>query len=382
MPNSCDQCGETINKVNKRFCNNKCKNKFHYEKRKAKNAVEPPVVEDSNEKLNVELNVSKTVESVEKTVEFEVTPVLKQPIIEKKEAIMSNNSLNRLDSFLGDSKSPTVAAPTPKPVVSPTPPPPVAPPSEDVVNLNDVLNQHKSPEKKPTVQETVVDNQDFEPEDSGDRIEIDIKETAKGIELTESANPEKVRAKIPPEKLADTFITGMDVFNMFTAPRLYEKSFFQHYTGTELHAFKQLGAKLERAERKKGKVTFEISEEEEEFLKDVQDFEDYKKRVPMTPEEKKMLKTPLVVLLQEKGADISPGWALIFAVIMMMLPRYSPMAMKGIGHKFFNKQSKTQTNYANREKTSTKSEHSNPENNEIDPKEEPSDDPTTEQSGD
>lgn len=50
-----------------------------------------------------------------------------------------------------------------------------------------------------------------------------------------------------------------------------------------------------------------------ELLECLEEFEEYKEGVPLSKDEKKNFKTPLEILLRNRGGDLPAGWALAYA---------------------------------------------------------------------
>lgn len=146
--------------------------------------------------------------------------------------------------------------------------------------------------------------------------------TLSAPETQQSADPEKVKIKMPPKWTADQIITGFDTIQQFGLPLLYEAKMF---STEERLRIKNLVAQ-EEIHRKAKERSY--TDEELKALNLLMDFDSWKDSLPFSREDKQSLREPLEALLQNANFELSPGWALVFSVAMIMFARTSPILLK------------------------------------------------------
>lgn len=146
--------------------------------------------------------------------------------------------------------------------------------------------------------------------------------TLSAPQTEQTGEPEKVKIKMKPRWTADQVITGFDALQQFGLPLLYEAKMF---TTEERLRIKNLVAQ-EHIHRKAKERTY--TEEEHEALNLLMDFDSWKDSLPFTNDDKDSLREPLEALLQNANFELSPGWALVFSVGVIMFARTSPILLK------------------------------------------------------
>jgi hypothetical protein len=146
--------------------------------------------------------------------------------------------------------------------------------------------------------------------------------TLSAPQTEQTGDPEKVKIKMKPRWTADQVITGFDALQQFGLPLLYEAKMF---TTEERLRIKNLVAQ-EHIHRKAKERTY--TEEEHEALNLLMDFDSWKDSLPFTNDDKDSLREPLEALLQNANFELSPGWALVFSVGVIMFARTSPILLK------------------------------------------------------
>lgn len=193
---------------------------------------------------------------------------------------------------------------------------------EDFESLEALLNKIPTAEKNPTPEPSAMHiemdpdgdfDEDFE-DDFEEEYEADDEEPEI---IQKSTQKGKVKAVIPPKEMADIFVNGFDGILQWAAPFSYQKLAFSRDEMRRFREIQQMG----KIDRKK-EIIFE--ESDYDLFARMDDFLDYKKTVPLTEKEIRSLKIPLEVMLEEKGGDIPPGLALVYAATAIALPRFAP----------------------------------------------------------
>lgn len=205
--------------------------------------------------------------------------------------------------------------------------------------LNNTLTKEKHPEqsheeKKPEATESALAESDFAEFD----FDGDFDEQPEIIK--ESETPGKVFAGIPPDEFSDMLVDGFDGLMQWFAPHSYKQMAFSKGEMKRLREIQQQ-AKV------KSKKELVLENDDYDLLGRMEEFLEYQKTVPLTAREKKSLKIPLKVMLQQKGGDIPPGWALVYAATTIALPRFAPHTAILLAKQF----SKYQTPFQNEQQT-------------------------------
>lgn len=185
--------------------------------------------------------------------------------------------------------------------------------------LNQVPTKHKEKKSKTNSKE------DFEKYKEDFYAPEELEKEAPEI-IKESKQAGKVKAVIPPNEMADIFIEGLDGLLQYGGPIAYGKLAFSK------EERKRLRRIAHNASGKKKEVVY--TDEDLELLDRFEEMEKYNDNLPLTAKEKKSLKVPLKVLLQDRGGDIPPGWALAYAATMTALPRIAPLLALQISKHF------------------------------------------------
>jgi hypothetical protein len=191
--------------------------------------------------------------------------------------------------------------------------------------LNDAVTKEKNPQSEipenTEIQFAASDFEgDFEPEPDAPEI------------IRESEIPGKVFAGIPPKEFADFLVNGFDGLLQWAAPMSYKKMAFSKEDLKRLREIQQQ-AKV------KSKKELVLDDEDYDLMGRMEEFLEYKDTIPLSDKEKKSLRLPLEIMLQEKGGDIPPGWALVYAATTIAIPRFSPHAAIMLAKQFSKYQS-------------------------------------------
>lgn len=146
--------------------------------------------------------------------------------------------------------------------------------------------------------------------------------TLSAPQTQQTGDPETVKIKMKPSWTADQIINGFNTVQQFALPLLYEAKMF---TTEERLRIKNLVAQ-ENIHRKAKERSY--TEEEQEALKLLLDFDSWRESLPFTKDDKDSLREPLEALLQNANFELSPGWALVFSVGVIMFARTSPILLK------------------------------------------------------
>lgn len=120
---------------------------------------------------------------------------------------------------------------------------------------------------------------------------------------------------------SDWVIMLLNKANIFLGEIVYDKVAFAPKEAVWLKYFAEKAAHT----AKKGKVSFDMSDEEIEVLHAYGKAEEFRKRAPFNTEEKEMLRKPLVKMFEESGKTISAQKAFIIALIVIMTARVVPV---------------------------------------------------------
>ena len=207
---------------------------------------------------------------------------------------------------------------------------------EESMNLKDLLNEIATTERNaaPELITNIVKNDmdgDFGDDFEDAEIEPEI--------IQKSEQKGKVKAVIPPKEMADILVNGFDSILQWAAPFSYQKMAF---SSDEMRRFREI-QQMGKMNKKKEVV---LEDSDYDLFARMDEFLDYKKTIPLTEAEKQSLKIPLEVMLQEKGGDIPPGWALVYAATAIALPRFAPHTVFLITKQFsrFNNQNEKEPN--------------------------------------
>ena len=193
--------------------------------------------------------------------------------------------------------------------------------TENGEDTNDLLSKlrkstaTKKPDENPPISEPSADDERFTPPPP--EAETVIPE----IKMKDSADGENVDAEMSPDDSADLLISGLNAINKFFLPKLYEREFF---TPLQRHKVKILLRKVKMS----GKGTVTLTDDDLSVMEKFEDYETYVESVPFTKDEIQNIKTPLKKLMVGRGMTISPTWALIIALLFVMLPRYGTVLAK------------------------------------------------------
>jgi hypothetical protein len=136
-------------------------------------------------------------------------------------------------------------------------------------------------------------------------------------------------------------VEGLQAIQVFVLPALYEREFFTPSERSKIRLIIQKAGK-------NGKKEVELDDDDLILLNKANDYEEYRDKLPFSASEKKMLLKPLTKLFAQKGVAMSPTTAFIIALVVVSLPRWTPIAAK----KFDNwQQRKRQQNTDNTENT-------------------------------
>ncbi|MBK9329042.1 MAG: hypothetical protein IPM95_06955 [Sphingobacteriales bacterium] len=157
----------------------------------------------------------------------------------------------------------------------------------------------------------IDDNSEFNAEFDADKLkEVAAEKVADNFEAAYDSST-----------LAPAIVDGADALIVNLFPILYEKSAF---SDDQRAALKVLAYKIQTSNTRK-----------EDRLDDAElklgalyaEYEEYKKSLPLTENEKKQIIKPLSVLLKDVNVQTTPGNALLIAVGMVMLPRLLPLGI-------------------------------------------------------
>jgi hypothetical protein len=180
------------------------------------------------------------------------------------------------------------------------------------IDLDEVLNtptELKAPAFDVKMEETTQDQgeglseDDFDEEADEPIIPPDAKEV-----LYDSA------------KLAPTIIEVVDTLLSKGMPFAYEATL-----SSEDRAAMKVIARKYKAQR--GKQVLDLSEDDIRVTSIFIDYEDYCNELKLTEQEKKSLIEPLTELLKDVNYKTSPGWALVIASFLIMIPRLIPLGI-------------------------------------------------------
>lgn len=182
--------------------------------------------------------------------------------------------------------------------------------------LNGALTKEKNPQTAQTAIEQQAEKKTVENDFEGD-FEPAIQEDEEPQIIKESATPGKVFAGIPPKQFASILVEGFDMMLKWGAPLSYKQLAFTKEEMQRLRTIQQHAKMKPKKEQVYNDNDYDLFARMDEFL-------EYQKTVPLSEEEKKSLRIPLEVMLQEKGGDLPPGWALAYAATTIALPRFAP----------------------------------------------------------
>ncbi len=132
---------------------------------------------------------------------------------------------------------------------------------------------------------------------------------------------------LDPEETADTIIELYDLGQNILFPKLYEKVLFSPADKATLRAVNQKIADngiIKGAEQEPVKIEFKPAELKQ--LRKAQELEDYTNEVvPLTDKEKDSLKKPLTKLLNVTSVSLTPGKALLIAIVVISISRVIPL---------------------------------------------------------
>lgn len=147
-----------------------------------------------------------------------------------------------------------------------------------------------------------------------------------GPDLEANIEGENVRVTLDADDFSHVLIDGLDGLMQYAGPIAYKKTAFSKEDRKRLR-------KLAQSARSK-KEEIVLDDYDLELLERFDVFEEYKESLPFTEKEKKNLLAPLKIILQNRGGDLPPGWALVYAATMAMLPRISPILAQQITKQF------------------------------------------------
>jgi hypothetical protein len=209
------------------------------------------------------------------------------------------------------------SAPAPAQPAQPAPAPEATPiTDEDVLDLTDLLGLEEEELAPPSVpeQETAPIS---DPEN--DFEEVPEPEPAESASDAEPSQAENMSAQYT----SDFVISILDKVNGFLGEYAYNMAAFAPKEAVWLKHFAGKAANS----AKKGKIAFDMSDEEIELLHAYEKSEEFKRRAPFTKEEKEMLGKPLTQMFKDSGKGISPQKAFIIALLVIMTARAFPIYM-------------------------------------------------------
>jgi hypothetical protein len=292
-----------------------------YSKMKAKREAEEQAKREEYERLMAELE-EKQAELKRKESEIEEKRVNLEAESEKIRRQQEENTVPET------SETPNETPETPEETPDETP--------EETFDLpDDLLNQLNavdSAEKNPTDQ-YIIEKASEKPyffdtdgeEDEEPELEIPMSDGKK--------NPDNVDVGLPPDETADLIIDAIDSVQIFVLPALYEREFFTPEERAKMRLLFQKAGK-------NGTKEISLDDTERELMNRGNDYNEYRDKIQFTDKERKMMLKPLRKLCERKGVELSPTWAFVIALVVVSLPRWTPIAAK----KFDNWKEKRQSN--------------------------------------
>jgi hypothetical protein len=178
---------------------------------------------------------------------------------------------------------------------------------------------------------------DFDATKITDDTNINTIETVNTNEpKTESQTQTQTEQTINAKELADTIIEGTSLGLSYFLPKVYEGQLFTSAEKQKSRVF------LQQA-RTKGQV-LEITDEVLILMNKMEELDQYTETVPFTTDEKKYLKKNLQPVLENINIETTPQTALIICVLIVMLPRLSPVGFKYFEKKQSQNDTKQQSN--------------------------------------
>lgn len=181
--------------------------------------------------------------------------------------------------------------------------------------LNEVLSETKEPTDQNII-ENAADAPDMFDDSLGDAEFPDI-----DIPMDDADDAEQIEMGLPADETAEMLVEGLQAIQVFVLPALYEREFFTPQERSKIRLIIQKAGK-------NGKKEIELDDEDLILLNKANDYEEYRDKLPFTASEKKMLLKPLTKLFAQKGVAMSPTTAFIIALVVVSLPRWTPIAAK------------------------------------------------------
>jgi hypothetical protein len=151
---------------------------------------------------------------------------------------------------------------------------------------------------------------------------------APSIHTTEAEDPEKVKVVMPPEYVAKQFIDTGNTLMSVILPLIYD---YTIYSERERELMKLITKKPteEHNQRDGSSVrTMTFTPEELAVEEKYKRVEEYKKGIPLTEQERQDILTPLIMVLKDKGVEVTPMGALIMVVFSVLMARSIPIVME------------------------------------------------------
>lgn len=181
--------------------------------------------------------------------------------------------------------------------------------------LNEVLSETKEPTDQNII-ENAADDPDMFDDSLGDAEFPDI-----DIPMDDADDAEQIEMGLPADETAEMLVEGLQAIQVFVLPALYEREFFTPQERSKIRLIIQKAGK-------NGKKEIELDDDDLILLNKANDYEEYRDKLPFTASEKKMLLKPLTKLFAQKGVAMSPTTAFIIALVVVSLPRWTPIAAK------------------------------------------------------
>jgi hypothetical protein len=184
-----------------------------------------------------------------------------------------------------------------------------APEIEDLDQLlNELMTDEKERDQSPPIEEPAKEDPDFGPVEK-----VEMQTDGSKIKL------------FSPQELSELLIKGYDLAQQFLLPFAYRRFAFEP---GEFAAAKMLLARTKKAVQSSKTTTIDLNDADIELSQQINDYTEFCKAIPFTAQESKLLKIPLEAWLEQTQINLSPGWALLYALGVVSMSRLGPIVVK------------------------------------------------------
>jgi hypothetical protein len=174
--------------------------------------------------------------------------------------------------------------------------------------LNELMTDEKERDQSPPIEEPAKEDPDFDPVEK-----VEMQTEGSKIKL------------FSPQELSELLVKGYDLAQQFLLPFVYRRFAFEP---GEFAAAKMLIARTKKAVQSSKTTTIDLSEADIELSQQINDYTEFCKAIPFTAQESKLLKIPLEAWLEQTQINLSPGWALLYAMGVVSMSRLGPIVVK------------------------------------------------------